>query len=153
MLEKFFNFILFRFSKLSRAAKKILADIESELTEEFVELLLNTMSLYFRINKEFRKNIKGFEGRYLFRSRNGNITLSAVFYKGKMKVSEEETEDPHVTVIFKNAQSLWNYILSPKPDILGSLLKQEVVPDGNLNYLYKFAYMANHLRLKLPDLV
>ena len=40
-----------------------------------------------------------------------------------------------------------NYLLSPKPDILGSVLRQDVMVSGNLNYLYKFAYMAKRLQL------
>ena len=40
-----------------------------------------------------------------------------------------------------------DYIFSPKPDILGSMLRQDVMLNGNLNYLYKFAFMAQHLRL------
>jgi hypothetical protein len=44
---------------------------------------------------------------------------------------------------------LMGFLLSPKPDILGSMLRQDISIDGNLNYLYKFAYMAKHLQLKV----
>jgi len=66
-----------------------------------------------------------------------------------MIVSEGVIRNPDVTINFKDSKALRNYILSPKPDILGSLLRQDVVPDGNLNYLYKFAYMAKSLQLML----
>jgi hypothetical protein len=40
-----------------------------------------------------------------------------------------------------------DYIFSPKPDILGSMLRQDVTLNGNMNYLFKFAFMAQRLRL------
>ena len=64
-----------------------------------------------------------------------------------MKVLEKIIDNTNVTVTFKDARALMNYILSPKPDILGAILRQEVVFEGNLNYLYKFAYMSRRLQL------
>ena len=149
MFEKLRDLILFRALRAHRAGKKFLSSFESEILEEFLELLLKAMNLFFMVNKEFRKNIEDFSGRYLFKSRDDKITVSAVFKNGKMRVSEGIIENPDITVNFKDSKALRNYILSPKPDILGSLLRQDVVPDGNLNYLYKFAYMAKNLQLIL----
>jgi hypothetical protein len=64
-----------------------------------------------------------------------------------MTVKDSVVDDPHVTINFRNPKALREYILSSKPDILGALLRQDVVPDGNLNYLYKFAFMAKRLQL------
>jgi hypothetical protein len=63
-----------------------------------------------------------------------------------MKVYEKLIDDTHITVIFKDSQALMKFLLSPKPDILNAILKQEVTFDGNLNYLYKFVYMARRLQ-------
>ena len=147
MLQKIINWILRREKKAERAVRDWIDSIESEATEEFLKLLLNAMKFFFIIKSDYRKNIKEFSGRYLFRSRDGKITVSAIFKNGKMDVLERVIEDPDVTVNFRDAKALRNYILSPKPDILGSLLRQDVVPDGNLNYLYKFAFMAKRLQL------
>jgi hypothetical protein len=62
-------------------------------------------------------------------------------------------DSPDITIIFKNPAALRNFIFSPKPDILNAILRQEVSVDGNLNYLYKFAYMANHLKLMAQELM
>jgi hypothetical protein len=70
-----------------------------------------------------------------------------------MRVREGDIDNPHMVVNFKNSHALMNFIFSPKPDVLGAMLNQDVVLDGNLNYLYKFAYLANHLRLKGPELL
>lgn len=128
--------------------KKWLTSMESEFAEEFLELLLKLMSLVLLINyKDFGRNIEGFNGRYLFKSKDDAITVSAVFRDDKMEVSEKPIDNTNIIVNFKDGKALMNYILSPKPDILGSILRQDVTFDGNLNYLSKFAYMAKRLQL------
>lgn len=127
--------------------KEIFESFDSEVTEEFLELLLNAMRISYVFNKDFRKNIEGFEGRYLFKSRDGNITVAAIFKNGKLNVKEKEIGNTDMTVGFRNAKALRDFIFSPKPDILGSILRQDVVVDGNFNYMFKFAYMAKHLQL------
>ncbi len=128
--------------------QKWLDNMQSESAEDFLELLLKSMSLVFELNlKDFRKNIEGFTGRYLFASKDKGITVSVVFDKGKMKVYEATIDGADIIITFRNDKALMDYIFSPKPDILGSMLRQDVMLNGNLNYLYKFAFMAQHLRL------
>ena len=128
--------------------QKWLDNMQSESAEDFLELLLKSMSLVFELNlKDFRKNIEGFTGRYLFTSKDKGITVSVVFDKGKMKVYEATIDGADIIITFRNDKALMDYIFSPKPDILGSMLRQDVMLNGNLNYLYKFAFMAQHLRL------
>ncbi len=110
-------------------------------------MLLNAMRLSYLFNKDFRKNIEGFDGRYLFRSRDGKIAIAAIFENGKMHVKEKEIGNTDITVSFRSAKALRAFIFSPKPDILGSVLRQDVVVDGNFNYMYKFAFMAKRLQL------
>jgi hypothetical protein len=148
MWETFINFILMRSRRARKAAQAFMETLESEGAEEFLELLLKLMGLVFWLDKDFRRNIEDFNGRYLFRSRDRQITVSAVFKDNRLKVSEKEIDDTHMTVVFRNAKALMGFLLSPKPDILGSMLRQDITIDGNLNYLYKFAYMAKHLQLK-----
>ena len=147
MFEKALNYILLHNLRTKRTGEQFLKCLESEFAEEFLELLLKLMRLVFFVNKDFRRNIEGFNGRYLFKSRNKNITVAVIFQNKKMDIYENEIDKANVTVTFKNAKALMSYLLSPKPDILGSILRQDVTIDGNLNYLYKFAYMATHLRL------
>ena len=127
--------------------KEIFESFESEVTEEFLELLLNAMRIFYIFNEDFRNNIEGFKGRYLFKSRDGKITVAAIFKNGRMNVKEKEIGDTDITVSFRSAKALREFIFSPKPDILGSILRQDVVVDGNFNYMYKFAFMAKHLQL------
>ena len=120
----------------------------SEVAKGFLRLLLKLMAFVFMLNiKDFRKNIESFNGRYVFRSKDNSIVVSAAFENGTMKVYDRIIEKPNMTITFRNDRSLMNYLLSPKPDILNAVLKQDVMVSGNLNYLYKFAYMAKRLQL------
>ncbi len=133
---------------LIQAAMKNFSDcLTSEFAEDFLQLLLGLMSVVFMIDKDFRKNIEGFNGRYQFKSKDGNITVAALFEDGRLEVREDEIPNPDITVLFKDGKALMGYLLTPKPDILGSMLRQEVSIDGNLNYLYRFAFMAKRLQL------
>jgi hypothetical protein len=146
-VDKILNFFLLRRYRARKTGDKFLQCLQSEFAEGFLQLLLNLMSLAFFINGEYRKNIRDFEATYLFQSKDATTTAAAVFRKGRMKVLNKKVDSTSITVIFRDNQALMKYLLSPKPDILGSLLNQEVTFDGNLNYLYKFAYMAKRLQL------
>lgn len=132
---------------LQAALKKFADGLASEFAEDFLLLLLNGMSAVFLFDPNFRRNIEHFQGRYQFKSKDGLITVAALFGNNRLKVREEEIPDPDITVYFKDGKALMAYLLTPKPDILGSILRQEVSLDGNLSYLYKFAYMAKRLQL------
>ena len=146
MITIILNFLFLRNLRLKRAQKRFLDNLESEVAEEFLQLLLTIMSLMFFLNKDYRRNIRDFNARYLFKSKDSGITMAAVFKKDKMKVYEKEIDNTNVTVLFKDSKALMTFLLSPKPDILNSILKQDVTFDGNLNYLYKFIYMSRRLQ-------
>ena len=147
MFESIVNLITFRSLREKLLRKKLLDCLESGSAEGFLTLLLNLMSLVLLLDKDYRKNTKGFQGKYLFKSRDNSIVVSAQFKNGNMNIAQKAIDDPNITVIFKDSKALMNFLLSPKPDILNSMLKQDITLDGNLNYLYKFAYMATHLRI------
>jgi hypothetical protein len=151
VLIAIFNLLFFRSARARRAADRFIEAFKSEVAEEFLELLLTLMSLVFWLDKDFRRNIQGFCGRYLFCSADRSITVAAVFKDNRLKIYEKEIDNTDVTVVFRNSKALMDFIISPKPDILGSLLRQDVTINGNLNYVYKFAYMAKHLQLMVME--
>jgi len=132
---------------LKSAMKNFSDSLTSEFAEDFLQLLLGLMSVVFMFDHDFRKNIERFNGRYQFKSKDGRITVAALFGNDRLEVREEEIPNPDITVLFKDGKALMGYLLTPKPDILGSILRQEVSLDGNLTYLYKFAFMAKRLQL------
>jgi hypothetical protein len=143
MWEEMINTILMRPQWARQASGKLLEVIRSELAEGFLESLLRIMSLVFLIDKDFCRNIDGFSGRYLFCSQDREITVTAVFKNNRLKVSKKEISETHVRVVFRNAKALMEFLLSPKPDILGSPLRQDITIDGNLNYVINLIIWPN----------
>lgn len=135
------------------AIETLQKQLEADFTEEILEALLRAMSLIFLFSRKYRRSIENFSGSYMFKGRNDSFLVAARFDGAEMKVHKNPIENPSITIAFKDPAALRNFIFSPKPDILSAILRQDVTLEGNLNYLYKFAYMANHLRLKAQDLV
>lgn len=136
--------------------RKLWRRLESGIAEELLELALKGMSLWFKICKEFRRNIDGFNGRYQFRSANNSVTVGALFTGKGLKVKEGLIKDADVSVIFKDGKSLRtlvNYFLATDPDIMKLMFNNGVELKGNLNYMLKFSYMTNHLLLPLKRLL
>lgn len=149
MLEEFAN----TSHKAKAVMEKLLEGLEGEFTEDILKTLLTGMNLVFLLSSTYRKNIENFSGTYCFRSKDDTFSVGAVFKNGTMKVTEGSVDNPNITVIFKNPAVLRNFIFSPKPDILNAILRQDVSVEGNLNYLYKFSYMANHLKMMAQELL
>jgi hypothetical protein len=149
MWQALLNIILMRAGRAQHAAQTFMQVLESESAETFLEVLLKLMGLVFCLDKGFQRNIHDFNGRYLFCSQDRRINVAAVFKNRRLKVREEWIDNTDITICFRDAKALMGLLLSPKPDILGSMLRQDISIDGNLNYLYKFAYMAKHLQLKV----
>lgn len=135
-------------------SRKLRAQMEGLATDAFLELLLGGMDLLFEISNSLRAEIKCFEATYVFKTEDGGVAATAVFSKGNMRVLSRAQENPTVAVIFKRPSALRTFLFSRDQDILDSLLKNEVKVKGNLNYIYKFGYMAReiqrHLGLTVP---
>lgn len=132
--------------------EQLLGSLEDETAETFLEILLGFMWVKFQIDRKFRKNIEveNFRGSYKFRTRDPEgVKVLVEFANGKMRISEDIAAEATVTVTFENGKALRNFLLAPKHDILNCVLHNEVVTSGNLNYLNKFAFMANHLALEV----
>jgi hypothetical protein len=130
-------------------ARRLKREIDGEATDLFLELLLTGMDWAFCLVKGYRKNIEGFEGRYLFRTASGPVVSSAIFTGGGMAVGRESISDWNVRVTFKDPAALKEFLFSRDQDILNSLLANDVEIDGNLNYIYKFGFMARDLAHRL----
>jgi hypothetical protein len=129
--------------------RKLRKELVGKATDIFLELLLMGMDLAFYLSKGYRKNIKDFEGRYLFRTADDVVAAAATFKDGDMEVHKEAIDDWDVRVTFKDADALNAFLFSRDQDILNSLLANDVELDGNLNYIYKFGFMARDLGRRL----
>ena len=140
---------------MRKQIEKLKGALEDVLATALLEILLDGMSLAFVLLWGFRRNLAGFSGKYLFRTANDGVARGALFAKRRMQVLRGEFTDYDVAVTFKDSAALLRFLFSRDQDILDSLLANEVAVDGNVNYIYKFAFMVRDLigRLKLADLI
>jgi hypothetical protein len=133
----------------------LVEEMTSEKMDKIIELLLDGMSLAFVFNKNFRRNIKNFRAKFAFKSEDGIIGASAIFeptwfFKtGKMRVDREAVNDADVTISFEDGRAMAEFLFSDNPDLISALLDNKLSFQGNLNYIFKFAYMARHLPREL----
>jgi hypothetical protein len=142
-----FGFFGSFFSKLG--SKQLIDQLVGTATDKFIEILLKSMELAFVLMKDYRKNIRGFSGTYVFCTANGNVGASAIFQNGKMAVHGKEIQDWNVKVTFKDGAALRRFLFSKDLDILNSILASDVEVSGNLNYIYKFGFMVRELMQKI----
>ncbi len=137
--------------------KKFLETLESETAETILEVLLRLMQTRFLIDpifpgSDYLHNLDNFDVRYQFRSKRGDIGVLVEFYQGEMNWKESLSQDVIATLEFKDAKALVNYLINyvilQNRNFLQSILNNEIRVSGNLNYLYKFLYMANHMLLE-----
>jgi hypothetical protein len=134
---------------LTRRFRRECTDVASD---GLYELMLTSMDWAFHLCRAYRRNIDGFEGRYLFMTGDGLVRAAATFSGGNMKVHPEGIDEWDVRVTFKDAAALRSFLLSRDQDILRSLLQNEVEVEGNANYAYRFAFLSRDLtrRLGIP---
>ena len=126
-------------------SRKLQKGLGGELTDECFEFLLRGMEGAFCVSKGYRKNIKGFRGAYLFRTRDNVVVNSVTFDQSKMTVHEDAVEDWDIRVTLKDVRAFWKFIFSRDHDILNLVLANEVEIEGNLNYIYRFGFFARDL--------
>ena len=138
--------------------RRKIADLESRWEEElageamngFFALLLEALGLLMVFAPFWRKSVKGFRGRYQFRSEDGDIHTAVAFVRSpffgtKMTVTHGTIDRPDVTLTFKNGQALYAFLLSGGGDIFSAILDNKLSFSGNVNYLMKFAYLSRHV--------
>jgi len=140
-----------------KAVGEFLDSLEAETAETILEGLFFFMRARFKIDpiisgSDFGENIKDFTGSYLFRSKKGDIGILLKFNNGEMDWEESLGQKVDATVEFEDGRALINYLINyvikEDRDILKSVLNNEVRVSGNLNYLFKYLFMTNHMLLE-----
>ncbi|MFH0821274.1 MAG: hypothetical protein V2B18_00855 [Pseudomonadota bacterium] len=148
-----------------RAAHKALDDlvnlVRGNIADWTLDQLLRAMSLAFELSrnrmvlllcpnlKGYDENIRDFTGGYVFGSKDGLVCVSAIFKNDRMEVKGVESADWNVKVMFEDVQAFWKFLLAGGNDIFDSIMENDVEAYGNLNYLYKFGFMAKDLQQRL----
>jgi len=134
---------------VQRLAKPLRVQLCEKLTDDFLELLLKAMDLAFILSHSYRDNVRGFRATYVFRTANESVAATALFGDGKMKVEKHGVIPYDVQVTFTDAHALWSFLLSENQDVLDSILANTVDVEGNLNYLYRFGFLARDLTRRI----
>ncbi len=90
--------------------------------------------IYAAVSKLLRKS----EGDKQF------LILYASFRRGEMYVPEE-LEEWDIRITFQDAAGMRAFLFSKAEEMLNDILENKVRTEGNLNYLYKFGFMARYL--------
>jgi len=142
-------------------ARKLKRQLLGEVTDRLIEFLLKAMSLSFYLLKKdvnYQNHLRDsegnfFRGYYLFQTpKEDGIVASATFENGDMSVRKDAIPEWDVKVTFSNGEALRKFLFSEDQDIINSLAENEVEVEGNLNYIYKFGFMAKDL-LRRIDVV
>jgi hypothetical protein len=135
---------------------QLVSQVKEEVTEEFLKILLQFLRISCCLDEYLRRSIKDFKGQIEFRSENKEIRVLAEFKDGYLNPKELEPDEKLVppanaSIVFKNSEAVKNFLLPPggsqgRKDVLRSYLNNEIRLEGNLNYIYRFGFLATHLQ-------
>jgi hypothetical protein len=125
--------------------QKFLHALENEAAEPVLLGLCFALKLKCAVDHDFRRNIDRFYGQYQFISKTGHLKVVLEFDHGQVRFREGLGDKPNATIFFKDGASLVRFIIARKKDILQAMLRNELEAKGNLNYIFKLGFMANHL--------
>ncbi len=152
MLERALNLPPISTVRAAMARRRLGRCLEEEAAGEFLQLLLGAMATAILVNPKLRAHVEGFEARFAFRNSEGTVTHGARFSHGLLWVTDRPPDDPDATIIYRDGRALMRSLLAAEPDLLGALLRQDVSFEGNLNCVYRLAFLARRVqRLALPQ--
>ncbi len=131
--------------------ERIAAAVSPESLGELLEALLQGLGFLMSVHPALKDEVRALRARYRLTTQDGRMSVTARFSAGTLNASRTDSGPANVTLIFKDTAALLGIAASPKPDLLGSMLRQDVAFDGNLNYLLKLAYFLRRVSLILQS--
>ena len=111
--------------------------------------LLQLMAVLFNRREKFNQYFKGSDGwinfKIGFQTDTESIRQTAVFFNGKMSVIRKIAEDVDVILHFSDEKALLEMLQVTPNEVLGLILKNRMILDGNLAYLQLFNYYVSLL--------
>lgn len=137
-------------NRVSRVfSRRLVEQFRGKVTNDLVKFLLEGMATAFLASRSFRGYIQGFTARYVFTTDDGSVKTSARFDGKRMYVEDKPTGEWTVRVRFKDAKAFRRFLFGRNQDILQSILNNDVEMDGNVNYIFKFGFLARDLERRL----
>lgn len=134
--------------RLLSARARLAACLRSEAAETFLELLLGALRIGLAVDPQLHRGVQDFDGRYRLATRDKAVDVALTFRHGHLDVGEDATGPFNATLWFRDERALMRFFAARNPDLFASLLNQDVVTEGNLNYIYRLAYLARHVQLE-----
>ena len=112
-------------------------------------ILLQLMAVLFNRRAKFNAYLKGSDGwinfKIGFQTDTESIKQTAVFFNGRMSVIREIPKDVDVILWFSDEKALLEMLQVTPNEVLGLILKNRMILDGNLAYLQLFNYYVSLL--------
>ena len=112
-------------------------------------LLLKTMALMFNTRPSLKKYLKTTDGWINFsvgiKLENGKLEQSITFRNGKARVSGKIAPDTDVVMRFVNKETVKEMLKITPNEILGLILHNKMVLEGNIAYLQLFNFYLSLL--------
>ena len=131
--------------------------LHTELSIYLFLFSLKLLGLLFTISKTLRKEIYNLEtgyifaARYQFRTRDDLVQIFVIFKNGKMKSGFGTITNPHVTISYKDKETLAKIYSKSPEESLDYLLTNEMSYTGNISYLTKFSYLGTIIKGKKSE--
>ena len=137
-------------NRILRWVTKLAKSFYTADADVFIELLLHGMSWAFVLCRSYRRsNLRNFSARYVFETEDGKVHSTADFAGGAMNVQPHAAGNATACVTFRSVDALRGFLFSGNQDILIPILSNDVLVGGNLNYIYRFGFMARDLARRL----
>lgn len=126
--------------------------IKTELSIYMFLFSLKLLGLAFILSKTFRKEIHNqdtgyiFNAKYQFKTRDNIVNIFVIFANGKMKSGFGVTDNPDVTIFYKDKETLAKIYNKSPEEALDYLLTNEMSYTGNISYLTKFSYLGSVIK-------
>jgi hypothetical protein len=138
-----------RTEEIFSSLKKLSGSYISTNAPNVLQTLLEFVCLAYTSGSELRKHIKNIHAKYRFGFGNDDRQISLEIKNSGMRVFPGNVLLPDISIQFRDGEVMKRVFMAGKADILDAILKQDVVVDGNLTYLFKFIYLLNHLQNRL----
>lgn len=122
------------------------------ITNTLVKVLLNLMALNFNKRKSLKQYLQWEEGWINFsigvETESGSVAQTISFIDGRATVTPGTGEDADARLVFLDEAGVRQMISSPPSEVFNLLMKNRMVPRGNLAYLQLFNFFISVLMKK-----
>jgi pyruvate-formate lyase len=129
------------------------------LTKTILKLGLRVMQFLLWLKQDFKDCIANFKGSYVLFTTSGSTMVPVVFNDGAMHLpgGPVDMQKADATLELRDEAALLDYLYQyatgKNQDLLAGVVRNEITPHGNLNYIFKFAFIINKMLFWVHNLL